>query len=196
MTNVIVLALTFLLLGAMVICRPAWLSSNSFLIDFVDHEAISLLAVILTITLASVANIHLSMNRILLAARSRPSADLVRSAQAVKSETRDDAWYIFWGFVIAILAVIFKGAVINTTAIAVSHALVLFVYVLFLVCLRDIHRIIFGLAELELEMGNSTQSVPPTPHHEQRSGAASAQALKATRPRPARPVRRPQLPRR
>ncbi len=49
----------------LVAARPEWVSDqNTFLADFVDHELLSLLGVILAITLASVANIHLEFNKI------------------------------------------------------------------------------------------------------------------------------------
>lgn len=44
---------------------PHWLSDkNTFLKSFVNHELLALLGIILTITLASAANLHLAFNRI------------------------------------------------------------------------------------------------------------------------------------
>lgn len=45
--------------------RPSWVSDeNDFLRGFVNHEFLNLLGVILAITLASVASIHLEFNKI------------------------------------------------------------------------------------------------------------------------------------
>ena len=45
--------------------RPSWLGDdNEFLRDFINHEFLNVLGVILAITLASTANIHLALNRI------------------------------------------------------------------------------------------------------------------------------------
>jgi hypothetical protein len=50
---------------AVVASRPKWVSDrNIFLENFVNHEFLNLLGVILAITLASVANIHLEFNKI------------------------------------------------------------------------------------------------------------------------------------
>lgn len=45
--------------------KPSWISDqNAFLAEFVNHEFLNILGVILAITLASTANIHLAFNRI------------------------------------------------------------------------------------------------------------------------------------
>ena len=50
---------------AIAAARPDWISDkNEFLKNFVNHEFLNLLGVILAITLASVANIHLEFNKI------------------------------------------------------------------------------------------------------------------------------------
>ena len=61
-----VLLTVFAAAGLVVVAaRPEWASDqNSFLRNFVTHEFLSLLGVILAITLASVANIHLEFNKI------------------------------------------------------------------------------------------------------------------------------------
>lgn len=156
MINIFILIAFAGILMSAVICRPDMLAGNEFLVDFVDHEGIALLAVILTITLASIANAHLSINRIILRVKDNSDhvefQELLDAAQDVKKETKDDAWYIFFGFVAALLSVIIKGGINELYAIAIIHALVLWIYALFLVCLFDIHRIIFGLAKLELDL--------------------------------------------
>lgn len=58
----VVFAATSIVLVAV---RPDWVSDqNTFLRDFVNHEFLNLLGVILAITLASVANMHLEFNKI------------------------------------------------------------------------------------------------------------------------------------
>ncbi|MGR3813258.1 MAG: hypothetical protein ACU0AU_04125 [Cognatishimia activa] len=150
MINIILLLGLATFLGSVAVCRPEYLSENKFLVDFVDHEAIALLAVILTITLASVANIHLSINRVLL--RTQKKQDLLEAAKMVKSETKDDAWYIFFGFIASLLLVIWKGGTSSTDVLAIIHAAMIWIFGLYLVCMYDIHKIIFGLADLEMEL--------------------------------------------
>lgn len=49
----------------LVAARPEWVSDqNSFLKNFVNHEYVNILGVILAITLASVSNLHLEFNKI------------------------------------------------------------------------------------------------------------------------------------
>lgn len=70
---------------ALVAARPDWASDqNSFLKNFVTHEFLSLLGVILAITLASVANIHFEFNRIEERYQKRA---LVRSRQNLAKNT-------------------------------------------------------------------------------------------------------------
>ena len=61
----VILAGVAISLVSIVTCRPSWISDdNEFLRGFVNHEFLSVLGVILTITLASIAQTHLSLNRI------------------------------------------------------------------------------------------------------------------------------------
>jgi len=46
------------------ICRPDFLATNSFLVDFVNHEFINVLAVMVTVSLVSAVQIHLEYTRI------------------------------------------------------------------------------------------------------------------------------------
>ena len=53
------------LLIATIICKPGWISDdNAFLRDFVSEYFLSVLGVILAISVPSMAQIHLSLNRI------------------------------------------------------------------------------------------------------------------------------------
>lgn len=46
------------------ICRPDFLALNEFLVNFVNHEFINVLAVMVTVSLVSVVQIHLEYTRI------------------------------------------------------------------------------------------------------------------------------------
>lgn len=52
------------LLVAVSICSPETLSKNQFLDEFVNHEYINVIAVIVTVSLVSVTQIHLEYSRI------------------------------------------------------------------------------------------------------------------------------------
>lgn len=62
---IIGLSVLAILISVVSCAKPEWLSdSNSFLKGFVNQEMLSVLGVIVTITLASSANLHLELNRI------------------------------------------------------------------------------------------------------------------------------------
>ena len=146
------------LFGSIVVCEPQWLSSNAFLNSFVSHEILALKAVILTVTLASVANIHLALNRIVVN-RFGSQASLTEAAKSVKKEINDDAWYIFWGFIVTIVALVGKGAFDgNVQVVAASHGVALWVLLLYLVCMYDIYKIVFGVVDLEMDIGSGQAS--------------------------------------
>ena len=52
------------LFAALSICSPDFLSKNKFLVDFVNHEYINVLSVVVTVSLFSVTQIHLEYSRI------------------------------------------------------------------------------------------------------------------------------------
>jgi len=82
--------------------RPDWISdNNAFLKNFVNHEFLNLLGVILAITLASVANIHLEFNKIEERAGAR---GLTKSRQNLKKVT----YWLIGLFMTAVALVIVK----------------------------------------------------------------------------------------
>lgn len=137
---------------AIIVCRPQWLAENDFLRGFVNHEALALMAVILTVTLASVANIHMALNRIVVR-RFRGDSKLKKAASEVKQEINDNAWYIFWGFVLTIFVLLVKGLnTDNQLIVATSNGIVVWTLFLFIFCMYDIYKVIFGIVDLEMEV--------------------------------------------
>jgi hypothetical protein len=77
-----VLITWFAISGSITITHPSWLSDdNSFLKNFVNHELLAYLGVIVTITLASVANLFVSLLRI---EEDRSSAIFVKTKKDLK----------------------------------------------------------------------------------------------------------------
>lgn len=94
------------LLLALLACAPQWLgNSNTFLENFVNHEYINTLGVILAITLASLSQVHLSLNRIEERRKGRVSLSSARNE--IKSSA---AWMIVL-FVAGVLLVVAKPIV-------------------------------------------------------------------------------------
>jgi Trk-type K+ transport system membrane component len=98
---------TLIVAGGLVIavslCSPGILSdSNRFLREFLNHEFLGLLGVILAITLASAAQIHLAMNRV--EERYRQSGGLGKTRAGVKSASQA----LIFLFVLGVLVVVIK----------------------------------------------------------------------------------------
>lgn len=93
------------LMVALIAATPTWLGdSNSFLKNFVNHEYINTLGVILAITLASLSQIHLSLNRI----EEKRQKIFLDSA---RSEIKSNATWLLVLFVIGVLLVVAKPIV-------------------------------------------------------------------------------------
>jgi len=91
--------------------KPEWVSdSNAFLENFVDHEFLNLLGVILAITLASVANVHFELNKI---------EEQVRREGAFptsRANLRKNAWWLIGLFLAGVVLVTVKPLVATTGA--------------------------------------------------------------------------------
>ncbi|KZL05527.1 hypothetical protein [Pseudovibrio sp. Ad26] len=137
------------ILSCIVVSREHWLAENTFLLAFVSHELIALMAVVLTVTLASVANLHLALNR-MVREKFKGNPNIQNAADEVKKELRDNAWYIFWGFSITIVLLFVKGLnEDNSTTVAIVHALALWILTLYILCMYDIYQVVFGVVELD-----------------------------------------------
>lgn len=114
------------------------------------------MAVILTITLASVANIHLSLNALVLR-RFRSNPQIKEAAIEVKKEMNENAWLIFWSFLVTAILLVAKGSFPDTNYIAHSiiHGIALWILLLYFLCMYDIYKVVFGIVELELNVGPS-----------------------------------------
>lgn len=91
------------IIGALTISAPTILSDqNTFLKGFVSFELLNLLGVVVTITLASAAQLHLSFNRI--EERFRTTDGLAKTRRSV----RDGAYWLIRLFVMALVLVVVK----------------------------------------------------------------------------------------
>lgn len=89
-------------------CAPQWLSDrNGFLKHFVNHELLALLGIIMTITLASAANLHLVFNGI--EERFKKPGGLTKTRQGVTQ----GAYCLIGLFVLSVFTVLAKPAVVG-----------------------------------------------------------------------------------
>ena len=125
-------------LVSIVTCRPGWISDdNRFLEGFVNHEFLSVLGVILTITLASIAQIHLSLNQI----EERWGFRLPATS---RKEIKQSAHFLIGLFVVGLLAVIVKPMGGDSqTWTAFVNAIAITVLAVYVLILLDITRSVF-----------------------------------------------------
>lgn len=161
MINKISLAALAAALCSIVACRPEWLLENEFLVGFINHEILALLVVILTITLASVANIQLSINRLIATSFEKDEAAKALCNE-IKSELKDNTVIIFLSFFVALVALFVKGLIPNdSTAEASINALILWVLVLNLLTIMDIYNVIYGLSDVQAKIAKDDKGPNP-----------------------------------
>lgn len=139
------------------ICEPNFLAENNFLVKFASEGAVALLAVILTVTLASVANIHLTINRIIAKAYASNPSKGIAAAEPARKEINENAWVLIIVFFLA-LAAIFIGGVdgIGINLKSIVHGAVVLFLIINVIVLYDIYKATFDLSRAELEIDLSS----------------------------------------
>lgn len=141
MKRVYIFALIVLsgLLSSISICRPPILSDNEFVRGFVVHDALNIMAVIMTIAIASIATIHIWFNEL----EAKHEAKVFGAA---RREINHDAFLLIWLFVgeLALLIVrnYFDG---NQTAISLFNSGALVVFLCSVITLIDIMNVVRAL---------------------------------------------------
>ena len=138
--HIFVIISTVAALVAIVACRPHWISdSNEFLSGFINHEYLNVLGVILAITLASLAQIHLTLNEI----EERRNTTFT---DGTRSEIRSSAVWLIAAFVVGVIVVLIKPLVGESdTVTAIFNAFSLLVLLFYVLVLVDITMAIFDL---------------------------------------------------
>ena len=134
------------------ICRPALLAGNKFLVDFVNHEYINVLAVIVTVSLVSVTQIHLEYSRIER-----------RFNMRVFSEARDQinlgalimTTMLILAFVISFSKAEFAS---SPAALSFTHGLALLTVLVSVFIMYDLVRTVYALASEEPIDGDETDA--------------------------------------
>jgi anaerobic C4-dicarboxylate transporter len=143
---------------------PRLLGNNSFLAAYVTHEILSLLAVTMTITFASVANIHLSITRAIQTA----VPDQVKRAEVeakhgtpMRKEINSSAWLLFWTFLITFIAVLVKGTFSTQEyVLSLVHGVGVVATIINLLVIRDIYRTTFYMASDPASAGVNADDKP------------------------------------
>lgn len=119
--------------------KTCWLSDqNKFLANFVNHELLAVLGVIVTITLASAASLHLELNRL--------EDDHDEGFEEARSATKLYAYLLIWLFLFAIALVIVKPiAAITPLFEAIFNSVAIFIIVLNVMALMDLTSAVFEI---------------------------------------------------
>lgn len=121
---------------AIAAARPEWVSDdNTFMKNFVNHELLALLGVILAITLASIASIHLEFNKIEERYKKR---GLTKS----RANLRQNAYWLISLFATAVAIVATKpvmcGGAVSQALANMSGMLILLWHLLILISLTQL----------------------------------------------------------
>lgn len=129
---------------------PQVLADNVFLVGYVTHEILALLSVTMTITFASVANIHLAISKSLQSSVKDPvkRAQIEKThGQPMRREVNSSAWLLFWTFLAIFLGVLIKGEwPTNKYVLSAVNGAGVVATVINLLVIRDIYRTTFIMA--------------------------------------------------
>jgi Na+/proline symporter len=145
----IVLSIVGVVVVAFSLRSPEILAGNTFLQGFVNHEFMSLLGVILAITLASAAQLHLSLRQI--EARHKNPDMLSGARRAVKNAAYGLIFLFVFGFVVVLLKPIFRE---EEVLVSIAHGAAIFIVAWTVLILISLTEAAFAANEI-LEDGKS-----------------------------------------
>lgn len=136
--------------AVLTIVHPTILAKNQFLDSFVSHEILALLIIILTITLASVGNIHLTISR--LTARFNNKSEGELAATSARAELNSSAWSLLWSFVVCVSILLIKGSFTKIDHIvSIANGFALIILAFNMMVLHDIYTTIFDLVKQDTD---------------------------------------------
>lgn len=130
---------------------PHVLANNTFLTGFVNHEIMAFLIVVLTITMASVANIHLSISRLTASVKDPERRKAIDDgvAKPLRGDIESSARLLFWSFGVCAVALVVKGEFSdNVYVVSATHGIGIVVTVTNVLVLFDIYKTVSTLASL------------------------------------------------
>lgn len=138
---------------ALIAARPDWVSDqNGFLLGFVNHEFLNLLGVILAITLASVANIHLEFNKI----EERFGKEGLTTS---RTNLKKNATWLVSLFMFGLFIVTLKPLIsFHEVGQAIANTAALFVVLWHVLILVSLNQLVFAIPP------HITPTAPPAPH--------------------------------
>jgi hypothetical protein len=126
--------------------HPHLLADNNFLNSFISHEILAVLIVTLTITLASIGNIHLTISR--LVRKFDNSAEGELRATPARNELNSSAWSLFWAFGLCVVVLLIKGGFPeNCYVVSLVNGAALVILTFNMMTLYDIYTTVFDLVK-------------------------------------------------
>lgn len=136
-----ILALIILTIGIVIssCAYPAWLSDqNTFLKGFMNHELLAVLGVVVTITLASAANLHLEFNRL--------EDEFEEGFAEARSATKGYAYLLIALFVLALCLVVLKPIVaVNPNLESLFNGAGILIIAVNILSLADLTSAVFAI---------------------------------------------------
>jgi hypothetical protein len=132
----------------MTLAKPELLGINKFIDQLVSHELVAILVVILTVTMASVANIHLALGRLNKSLRVN-NINIDGKIADARTELSENAWYLFYSFIILIGVLIAKGWASTVFWVSACHSVALIILALNMAILYDIYISVYMLTSLD-----------------------------------------------
>lgn len=128
-----------LAIGLISCAHPQWLSdNNAFLKGFVNHELLAVLGVIVTITLASAASLHLELNRLEDATNENFSE--------ARTATKAYAYLLIALFALALVLVVLKPLLaINAHLEAAFNGTAIWIITINILSLMDLTGAVFAI---------------------------------------------------
>lgn len=129
--------------------NPKILAENTFLNEIASHEIVSILVVLLTVTMASIANIHLTLSRLNSELRAR-GVSVDGEIQSARKELTSNAWSLFGLFCVLLVLLLIKGGVSSLFWLSIVHGGVIVIVVVNLVILYDLYTSVYELTSLDI----------------------------------------------
>lgn len=140
----------FIVVTALTVWRPEVLAYNAFLGEMATPELVAILVIILTITLASVANIHLSLTRLEDHLDERKVANAGSEIDEARREINGNAWLLSSVFCVFLALLLIKGHWPDDVwVLSVVHAGAIMAIVINLLVLHDIYSSIYALVTVK-----------------------------------------------
>ncbi|QSB43435.1 hypothetical protein IDJ81_08470 [Tsuneonella flava] len=134
------------IVAVLTIAHPSVLAENSFLDAFISHEILALLIVILTITLASIGNIHLTLSRMVQRFENRAEGEL--AATPARNEINSSGWSLLYAFAVCTVILLVKGGTdSNAYAQSATNGAGLVILLFNMLVLKDIYDTVYDLVK-------------------------------------------------